>query len=237
VREGGRRGKGAGSEGGRKEGGRGKGVREAGGSEGRRGEGRRGEGVGKGEGVRKGERVMVGGENHAVVREGCWALITVCGWWWWVFIAIRGGGHLACLCCACLLFAGAYRCPWWWALDLPSSFLSQRDMAADGQGRGDVDGASHQPPVGSQQWWCCVSGVGGNRRHVVAYRIHYKTTMLSLCIAWLPHCIQQRGLAHLWGRLWHWGHGVQFLWVLVIMWWQSFVGWLLSPGSQGCLQW
>ena len=36
-----------------------------------------------------------------------------------------------------------------WALDLPWLFLSQRDVAADRQGRGDVKGASCQPPVGS----------------------------------------------------------------------------------------
>ena len=34
-----------------------------------------------------------------VVREGCWALVAVCGWWW-AFIAIRGGGHLTCLWCS-----------------------------------------------------------------------------------------------------------------------------------------
>ena len=32
-----------------------------------------------------------------VVREGCWALVTVCGWWWWAFIAVHGGGCLTCL--------------------------------------------------------------------------------------------------------------------------------------------
>jgi len=31
------------------------------------------------------------------VREGCWALIAVCGWWWWAFIAVRGGGCSTCL--------------------------------------------------------------------------------------------------------------------------------------------
>ena len=83
--------------------------------------------------------------------EGCWALIAVCGWWWWAFIAVRGGGHSACLCCACLSFMGAY-----------------------GQGRGDMESASCQPPVGSRRWWCWVSGVGGNRCCGVAYRIHTK---------------------------------------------------------------
>jgi len=38
---------------------------------------------------------------------------------------------------------------WWWVLDLHWSFLSWRDVATDGQGRGDVEGASHQLPVGS----------------------------------------------------------------------------------------
>jgi len=55
------------------------------------------------------------------------------------------------------------------ALDLPWSFLSQHDVAANRRGRGDVEGANHQPPVGSQRWWCCVSGVGGNRHGGVAY--------------------------------------------------------------------
>ena len=55
------------------------------------------------------------------------------------------------------------------ALDLPWSFLSQHDVAADRQGRGDIEGANCQLPVGGQQWWCCVSEVGGNRRGGVAY--------------------------------------------------------------------
>jgi len=62
------------------------------------------------------------------------------------------------------------------------------DMATDGWGRGDMEGASHQPPVGSRQWWCCVSGVGGNRHGAVAYCICYKTTMLSLSLIGL-HCM------------------------------------------------
>jgi len=78
-----------------------------------------------------------------VVREGCWALVMVCGWWWW-------------------------------ALDLPSVFLSWHDVAVDGQGRGDVESASCQPLVGGRRWWCWVSGVGGNRRGEVAYCIHTK---------------------------------------------------------------
>jgi len=45
-------------------------------------------------------------------------------------------------------------------------------MAADRWGRGDVEGASCQPPVGGRQWWCCVSGVGGNRHGGVAYLTH-----------------------------------------------------------------
>jgi len=32
-----------------------------------------------------------------VVREGCWALVAVCGWWWWAFITVRGGGRSTCL--------------------------------------------------------------------------------------------------------------------------------------------
>ena len=55
------------------------------------------------------------------------------------------------------------------ALNLPWLFLSQCDVAANGWGRGDVEGANRQPPVGGQRWWCCVSGVGGNRRGGVAY--------------------------------------------------------------------
>jgi len=55
------------------------------------------------------------------------------------------------------------------ALNLPWSFLSWRDVAADGQGRGDIEGANRQPPVGGRQWWCCVSGVGGNGHGGVAY--------------------------------------------------------------------
>ena len=55
-----------------------------------------------------------------------------------------------------------------WALNLPWSFLSRHDVAANGQGR-DIKGANHQPPVGSRRWWCCVSGVGGNRCGGVAY--------------------------------------------------------------------
>jgi len=55
------------------------------------------------------------------------------------------------------------------ALDLPWSFLSRCDVAANRQGRGDVEGANHQPPVGGRQWWCCVSGVGGNGHGGVAY--------------------------------------------------------------------
>jgi len=54
-------------------------------------------------------------------------------------------------------------------LDLPWSFLSWRDVAADQWGRGDVEDASHQLPVGGQRWWCRVSGVGGNRHAGFAY--------------------------------------------------------------------
>ena len=125
----------------------------------------------------------------------------------WVLTAVHGG-HLTCLCCSfpgmTWLPTGGRPFPW---------------------GRGDMEGASCQPPVGSQWWWCCVSGVSGNRCGGVAYCIHYKRKQqcchrccpLSVCIAWLPHCIQQRGLAHLWGCSWLWGHGVWFSWVLVIM--------------------
>jgi len=32
-------------------------------------------------------------------------------------------------------------------------------------------GASRQSPVGGRPWWCCVSGVGGNRHGGAAYRM------------------------------------------------------------------
>ena len=81
---------------------------------------------------------------------------------------------------------------------------------------------------------------------------------LSVCVAWLPHCIQQCGWAHLWGGSWLWGHGVSFsccclrllplLCVVVVIVRRSwpFVGQLLSFvvavvqllsfGSWDCLQ-
>jgi len=102
-----------------------------------------------------------------VVREGCWALVTVCGWWWWAFITVCGGGCSTCLWCS-------FQC----------------DVAVDRWGRGDVESTSCQPPVGGRQWWCWVSGVGGNRHGEVAYCIHTKRWHCpsSVCIAWLPHC-------------------------------------------------
>jgi len=73
-----------------------------------------------------------------------------------------------------VVVVGVHRRSWWWAVNLPSAFLSRRDVAVDGQGRGDVESASCQPPVGGRQWWCWVSGVGGNRCGEVAYHIHTK---------------------------------------------------------------
>jgi len=46
-----------------------------------------------------------------------------------------------------VVVVGVHRRSWWWVLDLPLAFLSRRDMAVDGRGRGDVESASHQPPV------------------------------------------------------------------------------------------
>ena len=91
-----------------------------------------------------------------------------------------------------VVVVGVHRRSWWGALDLPSAFLSRRDMAIDGRGRGDVESTSRQPPVGGRRWWCWVSGVGGNRRGEVAYRIHTKRRHCrcrcpsSVCVAWLP---------------------------------------------------
>ena len=132
-------------EGGREEGGS-EGGREGGGSEGRRGEGLR-----KGEGVRKGER-MVGSAGPS-------------SW----FVGGGGGGRSSPFVVVgprCV-FVVLVHCSQ--PLDLPWSFLSQRDVAADWRGRGDVEDASRQLPVGGQQWWCHVSGVGGNRRAGFAY--------------------------------------------------------------------
>ena len=141
--------------------------------------------------MRKGEGVMERGENHG--SEG----------------GVLGPRHSLWV-----VVVGIHRRSWWWALDLPSVFLSWRDMAIDGRGRGDMESASCQPPVGGQRWWCWVSGVGGNRRGEVAYRIHMKRRRCrcpsSVCIAWLPCCIQRCGPAHLWGGSWLWGRGVQF---------------------------
>jgi len=84
---------------------------------------------------------------------------------------------------------GIHRRSWWWALNLPSAFLSRHDVAVDGR---DVESTSCQLPVGSRRWWCWVSGVGGNRHGEVAYHIHTKRRCCrrhcpsSVCIAWLP---------------------------------------------------
>jgi len=75
--------------------------------------------------VRKGEGVMERGEN--------------CG---------SEGGVLGPHRSLWVVVVGIHRRSWWWVLDLPSAFLSQCDMAVDGQGRGDVESASRQPPVG-----------------------------------------------------------------------------------------
>jgi len=117
--------------------------------------------------------------------------------------------------------------------------------------------ASCQLPVAGQWWWCCVSGVGGNRHGGVAYHIHYKTKRQccpsSVCVAWLPHCIQQCGLAwFLWALvIVCWSLPLLCVVVVVVRWlwpflgqllsfvglWQSFVGQLSSFGGRGCLQW
>ena len=73
-----------------------------------------------------------------------------------------------------VVVVGVHRHSWWWVLNLPLAFLSWRDMAVDGRGRGVVESTSHQLPVGGRRWWCWVSGVGGNRCGEVAYRIHMK---------------------------------------------------------------
>ena len=145
-------------------------MREGGGSEGRRGEG-----------VREGEG------REWVVREGCWALVMVCGWWWWVFIAIHGGGHLACLRRACLSFAGAYHCPWWWVLDLPSSFLSRCDVAANGWGRGEF------MPLGL--WSAVFVGTG----HCLCY------VWLLLFVGWWQLFVGQLSSPGSWGCFQWWG--------------------------------
>jgi len=101
--------------------------------------------------VRKGEGVTERGENRG--SEG--GVLGPCRSLWVVVV-------------------GVHRRSWWWALDLPLAFLSWHDMAIDGQGRGDMESTSHQPPVGGRWWWCWVSGVGGNRCGEVAYCIHMK---------------------------------------------------------------
>ena len=47
-------------------------------------------------------------------------------------------------------------------------------------------GASCQPPVGSRQWWCCVSGVGGNRCGGAAYHMQKEERQHCRChpFAW-----------------------------------------------------
>ena len=139
--------------------------------------------------MRKGEGVMERGEN--------------CG---------SEGGVLGPHRSLWVVVVGVHRRSWWWALDLPSAFLSQCDVAVNGQGRGDMESASRQPPVGGRRWWCWVSGVGGNRRGEVAYHIHMKRRHCPslVCIAWLPRRIQRRGPAHSWGGSWLWGCGVRF---------------------------
>jgi len=130
-------------------------VREGGRSEGRGREGvREGGGSEEGGGSKKGGGSEEGGGSDGGGRES-WVVLGPHRSLWVVVVGTR-----------CVLVILVYHSR---AFDLPWSFLSQCDVAADGWGRGDVKGASCQPPVGSRRWWCCVTGVGGNRRGGVAY--------------------------------------------------------------------
>jgi len=152
-----------------------------------------------------------------------------------------------------------------WVLDLPWSFLSQHDVAANGQGRGDVQAASRQPPVGSRQWWFCVSGVGGNRRGGVAYLSVIKRNDNIVVVVVVP-CVTMSHSAT-WPSSLMGSFMALGLWravfvdacccvpvvallcvvVIIVRWswpfvgqlscWQSFVGQLSSFGSWGCLHW
>ena len=128
-----------------------------------------------------------------VVREGCWALVAVCGWWWWAFIAVRGGGRSTCL------WHSFHGVTW------PSTggggvmwrvLAANRQWAVDGGGAGLVG-------------WVVIDVVrlltiSIRNDDIVVVVVPHRSALHGY------HVVQRRGPAHSWGGSWLWGRGVQF---------------------------